>query len=65
MRVAVYDLQGRLVRTLSDQAQAAGRHTLTWHGDGNDGRALSSGVYLCRVEAEGGYSASQKMVMVK
>ncbi len=65
VRVAVYDLQGRLVRTLSDQPQAAGRHTLTWHGDGEGGRSLSSGVYLCRVEAEGGYSASQKMVMVK
>ena len=65
IRVAVYDMQGRLVRTLADEHQAAGRHTLTWHGDGADGSTLPSGVYLCRMEAEGGFNASRKMVMVK
>ncbi|HQG45477.1 MAG TPA: FlgD immunoglobulin-like domain containing protein, partial [bacterium] len=65
IHLAIYDLQGRLVRTLADEVQSAGQHSLNWSGNSADGQALPSGVYFCRMEAEGGFRASQKMVMVK
>jgi len=65
VHLAVYDLQGRLVRTLADEVQSAGQHSLSWSGSGADGQPLASGVYFCRMEAEGGFSASRKMVMVR
>ncbi|MCK4413415.1 MAG: T9SS type A sorting domain-containing protein [Candidatus Eisenbacteria sp.] len=42
----VYDLSGRLVRTLHDQEFPAGYHILTWDGCDNDGGRVSSGVYF-------------------
>lgn len=46
--VAVYDVQGRRVRTLVDGHLAAGRHDLRWTGDDDSGRRVSSGVYFVR-----------------
>ncbi|MBN1998670.1 M4 family metallopeptidase [candidate division KSB1 bacterium] len=65
IHVAIYDLQGRLVRTLVDGFRAAGRHTINWQGKSTGGRPLASGIYFCRMEAENGFTATQKMVMVR
>jgi hypothetical protein len=46
--VKVYDLQGRLVRTLADGHLEAGQHTLRWSGRDDRGQAVASGVYLLR-----------------
>lgn len=49
--LAVYDVGGRLVRTLVEGEMSAGRHTFTW--DGRDGarRAVGAGVYFYRLRA--------------
>ena len=49
--VAVYDLKGRLVRSLVDDWLAAGRHELDWVGCDGKGRSLGSGTYLYRLRA--------------
>ncbi len=51
VRVGIYDLQGREIRALVAEEQAAGPQTVTWNGLDNQGRAAPSGVYFCRVEA--------------
>lgn len=51
LSLRIYDLRGRLVRTLADGPQAAGRHAVTWDGRDGAGRALPSGVYFCRLQA--------------
>jgi photosystem II stability/assembly factor-like uncharacterized protein len=53
VRVAVFDVGGRLVRELWAGERAAGRHELTWDGRDAAGRAVASGVYLARVSARG------------
>jgi hypothetical protein len=52
VRIAVYDLQGRHVKTLVDGMQAAGRHKTVWNG--TDARDLPqpAGVYCCRMETD-------------
>ena len=62
--VAVYDLQGRLVRTLLGEELAAGEHQLFWDGLGDSGRAAGSGVYLVRLVA-GDQRAGVKVTLVK
>ncbi len=64
VRLAVYDLQGALVRTLVSAALSAGSHEATWDGRDNDGRALASGTYLARLEADG-MQQTQKLVLMK
>jgi hypothetical protein len=50
----VYDLQGRVVRTLSRAAWLSpGAHRITWDGRQEDGKAARSGVYFVGVEIEG------------
>lgn len=64
VQVAVYGLDGRRVRMLVDDVLAAGEHEWSWNGRADDGRALSSGVYLAVALADGG-AQSTKLVLVK
>lgn len=64
VRVAVYDLRGRLVRRLSDQPFPAGEHRLTWDGTAAGGRVVASGAYLVHWEG-GGRSCSQKILLAR
>ena len=50
VRVLVYDLAGRLVRDFGTQQVAAGRQSVVWNGVDDKGRAMSSGVYLVRLD---------------
>jgi hypothetical protein len=53
LTVAVYDLSGRLVRTLCSGRREAGAQSLVWDGHDNGGRASPSGVYLLRALGAG------------
>jgi flagellar hook assembly protein FlgD len=63
--VRVYDLSGRLVRTLADASpRAAGDHEIRFDGRDERGGALSSGRYFVRVDVPGG-TDSQSITVVK
>ncbi len=53
VRLAVFDQQGRAVRTLTAGDLPAGEHAIAWDGRGTDGRAVASALYFVRLEAEG------------
>jgi hypothetical protein len=44
--IGVYDLAGRLVRTLADDVQSPGRHLVTWDGRDEQGTRMRAGVYF-------------------
>jgi hypothetical protein len=52
--VQVFDLNGRLVRSLLDEARDAGYTDVRWNGTSNAGTKVSSGVYYFRVETPEG-----------
>ncbi len=62
--LAVYDVQGRLVRTLVAADLAAGRHEVSWNGLDERGQHVPSGHYLYRLEA-GAASATRRMIVLK
>jgi hypothetical protein len=49
----VYDVHGRLVRTLLDSYVAAGEREVAWNGKDDAGKGVASGVYFLRLEAAG------------
>jgi len=51
--VTVYDLSGRIVTTLTDTELVEGQHTILWNGIGNNGQAVSAGIYICRIQSAG------------
>lgn len=50
-RLALYDVSGRLVRVLVDEALSAGAHEVAWDGRDAAGREAASGVYVARLVA--------------
>jgi glucuronoarabinoxylan endo-1,4-beta-xylanase len=53
VKVTVYDILGREIRTLVMGDQAAGGHGVLWDGRNNTGELASRGVYFCRLQAKG------------
>ena len=51
--VAIYDIQGRIVRMLVNEERPAGEHTATWEGRDNQGRPVRAGVYIVRLRFGG------------
>jgi hypothetical protein len=54
VRVAIYDLAGRLVRTLVDREQVGGIYTEEWDGKNGSGEAVPPGNYLVVLEVSSG-----------
>jgi hypothetical protein len=61
--LAVFDLRGRLIRTLRVHADGPGIHRLRWDGRDESGASVSSGVYLTRLQ-RGDQSRSARIVLV-
>ena len=64
VEVKVFDVSGRLVRTLADRSFAAGRHTLTWDGADNDGRMVPRGVYFTQAKYVNSHFTDAKRLIV-
>ena len=60
----IYDVAGRLVRTLIDQELPAATHTVNWDGTDHAGRRQASGVYYYRLSTVE-ETATRKMMLVK
>ncbi|MBN2289245.1 MAG: T9SS type A sorting domain-containing protein [Candidatus Glassbacteria bacterium] len=64
VRLAIYDLRGRRLRTLVDETKKPGGYTFFWDGTDRQGADLPNGIYLYRLEA-GGRVLTRKMVLLK
>ena len=60
----VYDVVGRLVRTLVDEAQTPGAKAISWNGRTDAGRRVASGVYFYRLRAPG-FEKTLKMIVLE
>ncbi|HET9250561.1 MAG TPA: FG-GAP-like repeat-containing protein [Candidatus Eisenbacteria bacterium] len=64
LRVALFDVHGRLVRTLREEpAAAAGSHETPFDGKDHAGRPLASGTYHVRIESADGTAAGKLSVL--
>jgi hypothetical protein len=64
VKMSIYTVDGRLVRSLSGDSFDSGRHTIAWDGQDDYGARLPGGVYFYRLEA-GGRDLRGKMVMIR
>ena len=64
LQVGIYDLAGRLVRTLERKADGAGEYVMVWDGADAAGRSLTAGVYFARCRG-GSVSAELRVVMLR
>lgn len=60
----VYDIRGRLQRTLVNRELPAGAHAREWDGRGDNGETLASGVYFLRLES-GRESKTERIILLR
>jgi len=64
VRLIVYNTLGQAVATLIDEVRSAGSHTAVWNGLNTDGMPVGSGMYLYRLEVDGG-TLTKKLLLVR
>ncbi|MHB8579960.1 MAG: T9SS type A sorting domain-containing protein [Ignavibacteriaceae bacterium] len=62
VQVTIYDILGRVVRKFSVGDQAVGLHSIVWDSRNNYGALVATGIYFCRLQANG-ESQVKKMVL--
>ena len=64
VHLAIYTVNGRLVRTLLDEERPAGAHSVTWLGRDDAGRSVATGTYFYQLRA-GDFRQVRKLTLVK
>ncbi len=64
IRIDIYNILGKRVRTLVNEEVTAGRQQVMWDAKDDFGRQVASGMYLYRVSGER-YNATKRMVLLK
>jgi hypothetical protein len=64
VNITIYDMMGRIVRSLLNSKQAAGYHSIKWNATNNKNEPVSAGLYLYTIQA-GEFSQTKKMVLLK
>jgi hypothetical protein len=64
VRIRLFDIRGRLVRSLLDGFEAQGYRRAIWDGRDNSGARAASGVYIVRLEA-GGQTFTQSLRLLR
>ncbi|MFC2170742.1 FlgD immunoglobulin-like domain containing protein [Calditrichota bacterium] len=64
INISIYDISGRLVRTLSDGVLHRGSHQILWDGLDSDGKSVSSGTYFYAIKGNV-ESAVRSMTLIK
>ena len=63
IRIAVYDIAGRQVRTLVNGVQAPGRYSVEWNGRSDNGQTMSKGIYFVH-SSVGGRTLTTRVLFI-
>ena len=64
VNVQVYDMMGRMVKTLVNSSKNAGQNYIKWNGTNDNDEQVSAGLYLYTIQI-GEYIETKKMVLLK
>lgn len=63
--LAIYDISGRLVRTLINGFQTAGDHSVVWDGTDINGNPVNTGLYCCHLESSDHSESTETMILLR
>lgn len=52
--IVIYDLNGKIIETLSNELMSSGDHFVIWNGENSSGKNLQSGFYFYEIKTETG-----------
>lgn len=64
VKLAIYNIQGREIKTLVEEFQSAGEKSVIWNGADNQEREMTSGIYFYRLNA-GAFRETKKMILMR
>jgi hypothetical protein len=64
VKVQVFDVRGKLVRTLKNANLGPGRHRVAWDGKDSDGQRVGCGIYIVQLDSKS-HHASGKAIVLK
>ena len=64
VNITIYDMTGRVVKTLVNSSQTAGYKSMRWKATNNLGQPVSAGMYIYTIQA-GEFRKTKKMVLLK
>ena len=64
-KIVIYNIKGQKVKQLKVDNEKLGFNQVVWNGKNDNGKKVTSGVYLYQLKQKGKTVASKKMIMVK
>ncbi|RPH96881.1 MAG: T9SS C-terminal target domain-containing protein, partial [Calditrichaeota bacterium] len=64
VRLTIFDVTGKRVRTLVEEHQTAGFHQFVWNGSDDNGRQLPSAVYYYSLQTDN-YVETKKLTLIR
>jgi flagellar hook assembly protein FlgD len=64
VRIAIFDMLGRHIKTLVNSRQPAGRFSTVWNGTDEQSLPIAAGLYFCKMEADD-FAKVIKLALVK
>ena len=64
VNITIYDIMGRVVKTMVNSQQNAGFKSVRWNAANNRGQPVSAGLYLYTIQA-GEFKQTKKMLLLK
>ena len=61
----VYDISGKLVKTLVNDMKNTGKHSIVWDGTNQYGNSVANGMYIYKLISSENISISNKMILLK
>ena len=68
VRLKIFNVVGRKLKTFEYPEQSAGSYNISWHGEDEAGNQVASGLYFYRIEIKSYdriYTKSKKMLLIK
>ncbi|MCP5064768.1 MAG: T9SS type A sorting domain-containing protein, partial [Ignavibacteriae bacterium] len=70
VKLEVYDVMGRMIKSFTENSQASGSHKVVWDGTNSNGLRVATGIYIYRFEATSletneHFVKSEKLMLVK
>ncbi|MDD3049889.1 MAG: carboxypeptidase regulatory-like domain-containing protein [Candidatus Cloacimonetes bacterium] len=64
VKIDIYNMKGQKVKSLINEDMKTGFHHVTWFGNDDSGKKVSSGIYFYKMTS-GNYTSTKKMIMLK
>ena len=65
VELSVYNIKGQKVKTLVNEPQISGEHTVVWNGTNKQNKRVASGVYFYKLEINDSKLLINKMLLLK